>query len=490
MLGRINQPERAMVSLPRDGLVAVVKRDCPTCELTAPVLGELARRAGLTVFTQDDPSFPDTVPGPVHDLALDLSHRLKIEIVPTLIRLEGGREIARTYGWDRGEWERLTGVSGLGDGLPDQRPGCGAKNVEPGIIERLKIRFNETGLRSRRIELGADEDEQEAMFARGWSDGLPLTPPTEERVLRMLDGTAREPQEVLGLVPPALNPATVEKIAINAVMAGCKPEYLPVVLAAVEAVLDEGFAMHGVLATTMFVGPVVIVNGPIRRQIGMNAKGNALGQGNRANSAIGRALQLVIRNIGEGRPQEVDRATLGNPGKLGYCFAEDEEGSCWEPLSVERGIDPGVSAVTVFAGFGLQGVVDQKSRTPESLARSMAESLKAIQSVKLAPACDALLVVCPEHERTFREAGWSKTRLYEELYKLCEIPGEELVAGAKGIAEGGPPSLAGKTVNKFRPGGLMIVRAGGDAGMFSGIIGGWSAGGERGSLPITREMRR
>ena len=331
-----------MVSLPQDGLVAVVKRDCPTCELTAPVLGELARRAGLTVYTQDDPSFPDTVPGPVHDLALDLSHRLKIEIVPTLIRLEGGREIGRTYGWDRGEWERLTGLRGLGDGLPDQRPGCGAKNVEPGIIERLKVRFNETGLKSRRVEIGDGEDEQEAMFARGWSDGLPLVPPTEERVLRMLDGTARDPQEVIGLVPPALAAATVEKIAINAVMAGCKPEYLPVVLAAVEAVLDEGFAMHGVLATTMFVGPVVIVNGPIRRRIGMNAKGNALGQGNRANAAIGRALQLVIRNIGEGRPQEVDRATLGNPGKLGYCFAEDEEGSCWEPLSVERGLKPGV----------------------------------------------------------------------------------------------------------------------------------------------------
>src|SRR5438270_2582481 len=246
--------------------------------------------------------------------------------------------------------------------------------------------------------------------------------------------------------------------------------------------------MHGVLATTMFVGPVVIVNGPIRRRIGMIAKGNALGQGNRANAAIGRALQLVIRNIGEGRPQEVDRATLGNPGKLGYCFAEDEEGSYWEPLSVERGLKPGISAVTVFAGFGLQGVVDQKSRTPESLARSMAESLKAIHSVKLAPACDAMLVVCPEHERTFREAGWSKARLYEELHRLCEIHGDDLVTGAKGIAEGGPPSLAGKTVNKFRPGGLMIVRAGGGAGMFSGIIGGWSSG-PRGSSPITREVK-
>jgi len=474
---------------PRDGLVAVVKRDCPTCVMAAPVLGELARGSGLIVYTQDDPAFPVTVPARIDDTALDISHRLKIEIVPTLMRFEAGREVGRTYGWDRGEWERLSGITGLGHDLPEARPGCAAKNVEPGIIERLKIRFNETGIKSRRVTIREGEDEHEAMFARGWSDGLPLVPPTEERVLRMLDGTSRDPQEVLGLVPPDLAPATVEKIAINAVIAGCKPEYLPVVLAAVEAVLEEQFAMHGVLATTMFVGPVVVVNGPIRRRIGMNAKGNALGQGNRANAAIGRALQLVIRNIGGGRPQEVDRATLGNPGKYTYCFAEDEEGSSWEPLSVERGVKPGQSAVTVFAGFGLQGVVDQKARDPESLSRSFAESLKAIHNVKLAPACDAMLVVCPEHHRTFKNAGWSKARLLEELYCLCEIPGEELVAGAKGIAEGGPPSLPDKTVNKFRPGGLLIVRAGGDAGMFSGIIGGWSAGGARDSLPVTREVR-
>jgi hypothetical protein len=475
--------------LPQDGLVAVVKRDCPTCVMAAPVFGDLARQARLSVYTQDDPSFPDTVPERVDDTALDVSHRLKIEIVPTLIQFAGGREIGRTFGWDRSEWERLSGVAGLGPDLPETRPGCGARNVEPGVLERLKIRFNETGLKSRRIALGEAEDEHEAMFARGWSDGLPLVPPTEERVLRMLDGTSRDPQEVLGLVPPDLAPATVEKIAVNAVMAGCKPEYLPLVLAAVEAALEDEFAMHGVLATTMFVGPVVVVNGAIRQRIGMNAKGNALGQGNRANAAIGRALQLVIRNIGGGRPQEVDRATLGNPGKYTYCFAEDEEGSSWEPLAVERGATPGQSAVTVFAGFGLQGVVDQKSRDPESLSRSFASSPKAIHSVKLAPACDAMLVVCPEHHRTFRQAGWSKARLYEELYRLCEIPGDELVAGAKDIAEGGPASLAGKTVNKFRPGGLLIVRAGGDAGMFSGIIGGWAAGGARGSLPVTKEVR-
>src|SRR5579871_2480939 len=171
--------------LPQDGLVAVVKRDCPTCVLAAPVLGELARRAGITVFTQDDPSFPESVPARVDDTGLDVSHRLKIEIVPTVIRLERGREVARTYGWDRAEWERLSGVAGLGRDLPETQPGCGAKNIEPGILERLKVRFNETGLKSRRIEIGDGEDVEEAMFERGWSDGLPLVPPTEERVLRM-----------------------------------------------------------------------------------------------------------------------------------------------------------------------------------------------------------------------------------------------------------------------------------------------------------------
>jgi hypothetical protein len=480
---------RPEVALPADGLIAVVKRDCPTCELTAPVLAELAAFGGLTVFTQDDPTFPEAVPHRIDDTSLDVSHTLKIEIVPTLIRRADGLDVDRTYGWDRAEWERVSGFQGIGAGLPGFRPGCGALNVEPGTLEDLLVRFEETGLTARRVELGDDEDEFEATFARGWSDGLPVVPPTEQRVLRMLTGTSRDPGEVVGLCPPNLAPLTVEKVAINAVMAGCKPEYLPVVLAAVEAALDPAFSMHGVLATTMFVGPVLVVNGPIRRQIGMNARGNALGQGNRANATIGRALQLIIRNVGGGRPQEVDRATLGNPGKYTYCFAEDEEGSSWEPLSVERGLARDVSAVTVFAGFGLQGVVDQKSRDPESLSRSFAESLKAIHNVKLAPACDAMLVVCPEHERTFRNAGWSKARLYEELYKLCEIPGDQLVAGARGIAEGHSPAVIGTIRNKFRPGGLLIVRAGGAAGMFSGIIGGWSSGGPGGSLPVTREVK-
>ena len=390
-------------SLP-DGLVAFVKRDCPTCVMVAPVLATLKGSGPLTVFSQDDPSFPAGVDA-IDDTELEHSFRQRIETVPTLFRVENGAVVDELQGWLRSRWEELTGVAPLGEGLPEYRAGCGSRSVEPGVAERLAARFSGDRLASRRVRFGAEEDEFEAAYARGWSDGLPVVPPTAERVFRMLQGTSRDPGEAVALVPPDLASCTVEKVAVNAVMAGCRPEYLPVVLAALEGACTDDFNMHGLLATTFFSGPVLIVNGPIAREIGMNSAVNVLGQGNRANLTIGRALQLVVRNVGGGIPGGVDRATLGNPGKLSYCFAEDEEGSCWEPLSVERGLGPGVSAVTVFAGFGLQGVIDQKSRDPESLSRSMAESLKAIQSVKIAPACDAILVVCPEHERTFREAG-------------------------------------------------------------------------------------
>jgi hypothetical protein len=237
----------------------------------------------------------------------------------------------------------------------------------------------------------------------------------------------------------------------------------------------------------MFAGPVVIVNGPAARAVGMNSGVNALGQGNRANASIGRALQLVIRNVGGGRPGEVDRATLGNPGKLSFCFAEAET-SGWDSLAVERGFDAGASTVTLFAGEGVQGVVDQKSRTPESLAKSFALCLRAVDHPKLAMAGDAVLVVSPEHSRVFIEAGWSKARLLDELTALLTFDADDMLAGAGGISEGLPAALAGKKVPKFRPGGLLIVRAGGSAGLFSAVIAGWAASGLTGSTPVTREI--
>jgi hypothetical protein len=467
--------------------VAFVKRACPTCELVAPVLARLARETSLTVYTQDDPTFPPGVDAR-DDTSLERSWHHGIEAVPTLLRVGGdGREQARALGWHRAEWEALSGVEGLGPELPAWRPGCGSLSVDPARAPELAARFGAGRLRARRVELAPLEDEMEAAFARGWSDGLPVVPPTERRVLAMLEGTHRAPEEIVAVVPPDLVPCTVEKVAINAVLAGCEPEYLPVVLAALEGACTEAFNAHGLLATTMPAGPVLVVNGPIRRAIGMNAGGNVFGQGNRANLTIGRALQLVIRNVGGGRPGEVDRATHGNPGKLSFCFAEDEEDSPWAPLSVDLGARPGASTVTLFPGEGPRCIVDQLSRDPESLVRSFAVNLRTLHHPKLPLAFDCLLAVGPEHARVFAEAGWDKARVIARLHKLLQIPGSELVRGAGGIAEGVPEALREATLPKFRPGGILVVHCGGKAGLFSAMIGGWASG-PMGSQPVLREI--
>ncbi len=471
----------APAGLVPDGLVAFVKRDCPTCVLVQPVLRQLAGATTLTVLSQDDPAFPDGVEV-VDDTSLERSWRLGIETVPTLLRVEGGVEVERLQGWWRPEWERLSGVDGLGDGLPDHRPGCGSRSVEWGVESELERRFGDRRLASRLVELADLEDEVEAAYARGWTDGLPVVPPTEERVLRMLGGTSRAPGEVVAVVPPDLVECTVEKVAVNAVMAGCLPEHLPVVLAAVEGACTDAFNMHGLLATTYFSSPVLVVAGPVTRAIGMNSGGNALGQGNRANATIGRALQLVVRNVGGGRPGEVDRATLGNPGKYTFCFAESQELSPFEPMHAGRGLPAGSSAVTLFAGAGVSPVVDQISRTPESLARTFALALRAVAHPKLALSFDAMLVVSPEHGRVLREAGWDRTRLLAELEPLLELGPDEMRRGAGGIEEG--MALADSPLPKFRPGGLLITYAGGTAGMFSAVIGGWISG-AAGSEPVT-----
>lgn len=469
-----------------DGIVAFVKRDCPTCEVVAPVLADLAKRSTLKVYTQDDPEFPPDVER-IDDRDLAASWHHEIEAVPTLLRVESGREVERAVGWHRGEWEALSGVDALGPGLPDFRPGCGSLSVDPSIAPELAIRFSGSKLRARRVEVARLEDEHELAFERGWTDGLPIVPPTERRVLAMLEGTTRPPDEVVAVVPPDLAPCTVEKVAINAVMAGCKPEYLPVVLTAVEAACTDTFNVHGLLATTMSAGPVLVVNGPIRLKIGMNSGRNVFGQGNRANSTIGRALQLVIRNVGGGRPGEVDRATLGNPGKVGFCFAEDEEGSPWEPLSTSFGHRPGTDTVMLFPGEGPRTIVDQIAREPEPLARSFAVALKTMLTPKMVLAFDVILVVSPEHARVFRGAGWSKADLVAKLHELTLMEGDDLVRGAQGIAEGFPETVRGKQIPKFKSDGIHVVHAGGGAGLFSAIIPGW-ANGDLGSAPVCREI--
>jgi hypothetical protein len=466
-----------------DGLVVVVKHECETCRMVAPLLLEM----GATVFTQDDPQFPPGIAA-IHDADLSVSWHHDIETVPTLIRVIDGHETERTVGWSRADWQRITGMDDLGDELPVMRPGCGSKSVDPDLVDSLRARFGGHVLKARRIELADLDDEMEMLFDRGFTDGLPVVPPTEERVLRMLEGTSRAADDVVAVVPPDLVAVTVEKVAINAVMAGCKPEYLPWVIAALEAVCTDEFNIHGVLATTMPVGPVIICNGPGTRAIGMNGGGNALGQGNRANLTIGRAVQLIVRNVGGGRPGEVDRATHGNPGKISFCFAELEESSPFSSLATSRGVAAETNALTVFAGEGPRCIVDQMSRDPHSLANTFAACLRTSHHPKLVLGFDVIVVVGPEHARVFAEAGWDRERVLAELHARLQIAGSELVRGAGGIAEGIPEYLADLTLGKFRPDGILLVHAGGGAGLFSAIIGGW-ANGDIGSKPVTVPVR-
>lgn len=471
--------------------VAVVKSDCPTCQLVAPVFREMADAGfSLEVFYQDDGSFLDGLPNVTDDTELRESYTRSIESVPTLLRLDGDVEETRVVGWDRSLWATETGLADLGAGLKDFQPACGSKSVAPGVPEILEARYGSPSFGARPIDLDAFVDPVEACFDRGWTDGLPVVPPTPERVLRMLAGTDRDSEEVIGVMPPDLVECTVEKVAINAVMAGCRPEYMPVVLGALEAALEPNFTLHGLTCSTCFSSPVIVVNGPIAKRIGMNSGLNALGQGNRANATIGRAVNLVVRNVGGGKPGGIDRSTLGAPSKYTFCFAEDESDTRWTPLATARGVAPGKNAVTLFQGDGVQGILDQRSRTPEELARSLAQSLLAVVHVKICEWANAILVLAPEHYSIFSDAGWGRDEITEALHEACTRDGHDLVRGAMGIGEGIDPSRAGERVPKFHPDGLLLARAGGPAGLYSAIITGWPGGrAHEDSVPITKELR-
>ena len=471
-----------------DGLVAIVKEDCETCQLVLPVLSQLAGgNQPLTVFTQDNPEFPIGL-SPQDDTGLVLSFELDIETVPTLIRVEAGKHVDRTHGWSRTDWERVTQLKALGTHLPPFKPGCGARNLEPGIYEQLLLEYGESGLTAREIIISESEDAIEAAYARGWTDGLPVVPPTPLRVLRMLAGTERKPAEIIGTLPHNLAEVSVEKAAINAVMAGCKPEYMPVVLAAVEAACDPDYGLQGFTSSTWFSTPIVVVNGPVAERIGMESGFSALGAGTRANATIGRALNLVIRNLDEIRPGEMARSTMGNPAKFSFCFAENLQGSEWLSLGQENGGEAGRSLVTVLAGDGLQPIMDQKSRTAESLAASIAESMKVVIHPKIVLASDVLLLVSPEHSQVFEKQGWSKDRLRHELVYQLLLESASLVQGAGGIAEGisAQQAAAAPQLAKLKPENIFIARLGSNAGLFSAIVSLWPVGGARGTQPVTR----
>jgi hypothetical protein len=337
-------------------------------------------------------------------------------------------------------------------------------------------------------------DDFEAWFDRGVTDGLPVVPPTRERVEGMLRATGRDRAELLGEMAPNYGRLTVEKAAVNAVMAGCRPEYLPVLLAAAECACDPAFNLHGVATSTHFSAPLILVNGPIRQRIGLNASFGVFGPGVRANATIGRALRLLMINIGGARPGEISMSTFGHPGRYTYCIAEHEEVSPWPPYHVSRGVPAGASAVTLFAGDAPHGISDHASRTAESLAGSLGWSMAGLCNSQHFPLYShTLLVVGPEHARTFADDGWARDDLARSLYERIRMPYRALLPDAA-HGEGTNlrfakfPPAPDAMVPKFpSTEEIHIVVAGGTAGRFSVAIPGW-LGTRNGSRPVTRPV--
>jgi hypothetical protein len=256
----------------------------------------------------------------------------------------------------------------------------------------------------------------------GWTDGLPIVPPTEDAVAEFLTQTDRDPREIVGVLPPRQGEATVEKIAANAVMAGCRPEYFPVVLAAIEALTDPLFNLDSIQATTHPVAPLLVVNGPIVQAIGLNAGYNAFGQGVRANLTIGRAVRLVLMNVGGGLPGTGDRSTQGSPAKIAYCVAENEAENPWEPLHVEAGLPADVSTVTVFGCEGPHNIQDHYSNTGLGVLLTIAGAMGQAGSNNLLGAGWPLLSLGPEHAATIARDGYTKRRVKEFLFEHARFP--------------------------------------------------------------------
>ncbi len=357
-------------------------------------------------------------------------------------------------------------------------------------------RETEAGPRTQAITAVVDRitvaDDPAAIFElftrEGWTDGLPIVPPTAARVAEMLAYTDLEPRASLGAMAPRWGEATVTKIAVNAVMAGCKPEYFPVVVTAVQAILARPFNLYGVQGTTNPASPVLIVNGPLARELDINARGNLFGPGFRANATIGRAIRLVMTTIGGGVPQQADKSTLGNPAKYTCCFAEHEAGSPWAPLHVERGFDAATSTVTAFGGAAPANIIE-KSKTAVEMLETIARAMAVSGSNNMFMSHEALLVLGPEHAAIAARQGFDKARVRRTLFEQARIPFEQIGGSNADVLRvwRGPciDEADGRRTLRIveKPEDILIVVAGG-AGNHSASIPGWYS--RSVSLPITR----
>ncbi|MCZ6558569.1 MAG: hypothetical protein O7A69_12470 [SAR324 cluster bacterium] len=314
----------------------------------------------------------------------------------------------------------------------------------------------------------------ELYYEKGWTDGLPVVPPSAASVAAMLEAGGLRAGEVVGEVPARNTAVSAEKVAINAVMAGCLPEYMPVVVSAVRGLTNPSFNYHGIATSTCGSSVAVIVNGPIAKRLGINAKDNAFGPGFRPNVTIGRSLRLLMMNALNTRPGRLDRSTLGNPGKISLCFAEDERGSPWEPLHVERGFTPEESTTTLFATESIIQTANALSRRREPLLMGMADAMANMGSSNITGQQNMVCVFAELHTGILREAGWSKSEVKQFLYdharrSIADLKRVERLPGAI------EPGDEDKWRHPIRsPQDLLVVCAG-SMGNFSACMTGWGS---------------
>ena len=338
-----------------------------------------------------------------------------------------------------------------------------------------------TNLTSRILEFDDASQVIEDYFDRGWTDGLPIVPPSQDRVREFLDAAHRSPSDVIGAEPTKGRVITAEKVAVNAVMAGCRPEYFPVVATAVEAMCEPEFNLHAITASTMGAAVLMVVGGPVVSEIGINSGVSVFGPGHRANATIGRAIRLVIINATGSSSGEIDKATLGHPGKYTWCMAEDTNVSPWEPLHVERGLSENESAVTIFAALSGIQVANHESESPRDILNSFRDGMFAIG----ARHGELNIVLCPEHIGHFRAAGWTKNQVKQTLFELAQRTEAEWRTEGQVLPESDDSSQMISTASK--PENINVLVAGGAAGAFSSIIPLWTAG--NGTRSVTKRIK-
>ena len=513
-------PQISDESVSGPALLAFFKTDCPACHLALRYLDGLSRGIGsgdrIVAVSQDDPESTDSLMRSLgaglhlrFDHGLTASAEFGLEAVPALFLLdEAGRIASSSQGFDKADLNRLAadlakmlGTSApeparSGDGNPDFQPGCVSRHLEPesdgAAVEPIDLYSRRAGLASR-VDLSSEVDAEEWCYESGYADPLPVVPPTVGRVERMLSACGLPADEVVAHVPPNFGAASVEKIAANAVMAGCRPEYMRVLVPAVRALCDERLDIHGVQGTTHFAAPLAIVNGPVRLELEFACGSNVFSNAARANSTIGRALQLILRNLGGAAPGRIDMSTMGNPGRFSFVIGENEEVSPWGPLAEDFGIDAGRNAITFYCAEPPRPVSEHKARDPKVLLRAICPVLANLWSYRVCKRSEALVVIGPEHAATLGRGGFSKSDVVEFLFDNTGVPVSEYDGdGGEGTHEADfydECVIRGlRCYRKFRrPESIRVMVAGGPAGKFSAVLGSWATG-PRGSQMVSYEF--